>query len=165
MCIWSNKHNQLRVKNFSSPAAPLKAPHLQLGLGAFLWFAPDIHRTFPGSEDLAHRWGNYTRRFVVLIDLVEQFLRGRKLCGPDVSALLVVRCGPPRCLLTFRKPVRAHVSWEECNGFPCDFSPNRNRPPRLLPAMSDVPVTALRVVGKIRFQWAITEPAAPLFCG
>ena len=54
---------------------------------SYLRFISDIHRTFPGSEKLAHLRGNYTQWFVVLIDLEAQFL-GVQTVWSVISALL-----------------------------------------------------------------------------
>ena len=91
--------------------SPRESPHLRHGLRALLRFTPDIHRTFPGSSQLAHLWGNYTQRFVVLIDLLAQFL----CVVLPLSSF--VRYGPRPYLLTFLTPSLSRFT-EECTEFP-----------------------------------------------
>lgn len=118
--VLSYKPQQLKVNTFL-PGSYLvthklmpRNPHLQHSPRAFLRFLSDIHWTFPGSEKLAHLWGNYTQWFVVLIDLVAQFL-GAQTVWSDFSAP-PVRCGPWRYLLTFL--TSSHSCFlEECSGF------------------------------------------------
>ncbi len=93
----------------------LRNLHLHLRLWTFLRFISDIHRTFPGSAELAHLRGNYTQWFVVLIDLIAQFV-GAQTVWSAVSAP-PVRSGLWPYLSTFLTPLLS-CFLEECGGFP-----------------------------------------------
>lgn len=70
----------------------LQIPHLHHRLRAFLRFIFDMPGTFPGNEKLAHLWGNYAHWFVVLIDLVAQFLRAQTVWSVLSAPLSGVGC-------------------------------------------------------------------------